>query len=152
MEESMPEQMEEPIQREMTEEEKEFSSKFQEYLQELDKNGNRTLRAVIKRPFPIFQATMDRFKFIKSKQPVEAQSSPGMTWEKVGAIISGVASEIGVGMADMLHNVIFLVPVAVFPKFRHPNFKLTIKSLYSPNLVRGRSGLYDLQDGELHSH
>jgi len=143
----MSEQMEVPIKREMTEDEKEFSRKFQEYLNELDKNGNRTLRALIKRPFPIFQATMDRFKFIKSKQPVEVQNSPGMAWEKVGAIISGVWGEIGVGIADMMHNVITLGTPALFPKIRHPNFKIVMTKLYSPNMVRGRAGVY-LSPGE----
>lgn len=122
---------------------KEFSNKpetpldekaFLHLTQEVNKAGNRTLKTVLKQPFPIIRAHLDRINEIVRNLPPEIQKAPGVTWMKVDAFFEGLFNEIGVGFRDAIWDTITLPINAFVPQLRHPNFKKQYAELHMPHV------------------
>lgn len=108
---------------------------YRQLVADVNESGNRTMAKVLEKPFPILKAQLDRFNEIVRNMPPDVQKSPGIAWLKVDAFLTGLAKELGVGMADAIWDVA-TSPINIFvPKLRHPTFKRVMTELYTPPIV-----------------
>jgi len=118
-----------------------LEQKYKKLQESLNTHGNMPLTKVLsKYPFPIYQATVDRFDYIVSRMGETYEKSPILPIRRLGAKINGVASEIGVGVADTILDTITMPLNIFFPKIRHLFYKATLFDLYSADAVRGQDG------------
>ena len=118
-----------------------LEQRFQGLQNSLDKHGNLPLSEVLSNhPFPVYQATMDRFEYTISRLPESLRKSPGISWKRFGNKVSGVMAEIGIGVADFVWDTATGPINIFFPSLRHPFFKNFISNEYMPSAVRGQNG------------
>ena len=96
---------------------------------------HRTLAESWKDKFPLYDAYMARFDFIKTKLPADLANSEGMQWLRVGAKIEAALTEFSTGFKDLFWDAITLPINATEPKLRHPNFKKALLAAKSADVV-----------------
>ncbi|MDP1722567.1 MAG: hypothetical protein Q8L37_05145 [Candidatus Gottesmanbacteria bacterium] len=125
--------------------EKEFHKLFDELNTMVDEAGNLRFKQMVeKHPFPLYEATVRRFRMIRERLPQHVQKSAGIGIEEFFAKVEGAVNELMVGAFDAVWDVVTSpLNLTVFPKMRHPIFKMALTNLSMPTAVRtARGGSY----------
>lgn len=104
---------------------------FEELNAQVDESGNRSLAKVFeKHPFPIYEATVRRFRMIKERLPKDVEQSRGTDIEEFAVKVGGAAAEVLVAGFDLVWDVVTSpVHLTLYPRIRHPLYKAVLANL-----------------------
>ncbi|MBI4066286.1 hypothetical protein HY411_01075 [Candidatus Gottesmanbacteria bacterium] len=110
-----------------------FHQLFEELNAQVDESGNRSLAKVLeKHPFPIYEATVRRFRMINERLTKDLQQSPGTGVEEFAVKVGGAAAEVLVAGFDLVWDMTTApVHLTLYPGIRHPLYKATLAKLAS---------------------
>ena len=122
-----------------------FNRLFEELNRQVDTAGNRWITQVLEKPpFPVYEAVLKRFRMIRERLPQHAQQSPGIGVEEFFTKVDGAMSEFVIAGFDAVWDVAtFPLHWKLFPKMRHPFYKMALTNLSMPTAIRtARGGSY----------
>lgn len=124
---------------------------FEELKSQEDAAGNRSLAKVLEQhPFPIYEASVRRFRMIKEGQSKDAQLSPGTDVKEFSVKVRGAVGEVLVAGFDLVWDVATApLHLTLYPWIRHPVYKAVLARLAAlSNKDSLPSVDYPMNDGE----
>lgn len=128
-----------------------FHQLFEDLKSQTDIAGNRSLAKVLeKHPFPIYEASIRRFRMTKEGQSEDAQLTPGTDVKEFTVKVGGAVGEVIVAGFDLVWDVATLpIHLTLYPRMRHPVYKAVLARLAAlSNKDSLPSGDYPMNDGE----